>query len=101
MASSPKGTKRSLLPLPVTRSTPCCRLISVNCKPTNSDTRKPVAYKTSNKTRSRNPKSVVVSGASNNDSTSSSVNVLGNERPSFGASIKATGSTSIFFSRNK
>jgi hypothetical protein len=76
-ASSPKGTRRSRAPLPITRSTPsfmpsCTVLIC-----TSSLTRKPLAYISSSMQRSRTPRGCVVSGAASSASTCVSLKVLG------------------------
>ena len=91
-ASSPNGTRRSFEPLPVTRNTPCARLTCVGVRPTNSETRNPVAYSTSSMARSRSPSAVATSGTSSRASTSASLRASGNRRPSRGDSTFAQGS---------
>ena len=61
-ASSPIGTMRSLLPLPITRTTPCCKFIFSMVSVTNSVTRNPVAYSNSNIALSRNSSGISTSG---------------------------------------
>ena len=92
-ATSPKGTRRSFAPLPITRSTfsfkPTFKVFSV----TNSLTRSPLAYINSNIVRSRTPKAVPVSGAANKSSTWASVKVLGTRNACFAACSFKVGST--------
>ena len=68
---------------------------------TSSETRNPLAYKTSNMARSRSPKGTPQSGSASKASTSCSVKPLGNALPIRGDSILAVGSDSRISSRHK
>ena len=98
MTASPNGTILSLSPLPNTRTNPIIKFTFSNSKCINSDTRIPVAYRSSNIVRSRYPLILFKSGVSNKANTSSTFKTSGNFLSYFGESNNTVGSFAAYFS---
>ena len=91
-ATSPIGTRRSLSPLPMTRTNAPSSERSSRSSPTASLTRRPAAYRSSSSARSRTPPS---EAASSSRSTSPTSSVSGRRRLWRGRSRCAATSNSM------
>src|ERR1041384_4656557 len=92
IATTPRGTARSLLPFPKTVANPSSRFRLRGLRLINSETRIPVAYRTSSMALSRRPIIVEVSGVERRRSTSSGTRKRGNDCQDLGDSRLAQGS---------
>ena len=85
MACEPRGTRRSLFPLPTQRAIPAFKSTSPARSPATSEARQPVAYKVSRAARSRRPSRVSRLGASSNRSTAAGPRTVGRRSHTAGA----------------
>ena len=93
-AGRPSGTRRSLPPLPTTRTIRSSRSTPPFSSPTASETRSPAPYRSSTSARSRSERGVVPSAASISRSVSTGESTRGRRRPRRGSWSEAAGFSS-------